>query len=338
MRVDGKVLPLSNETLTQDFCIGLCEALTGKTYPGMFLNSRGLDLAIEVKGIGRFRANLFHQRGRLGGVFRHIQERIPTFEELNLPSKTLMNLTAHQRGLILVTGIAGSGKSTTIASMIEHINQSSSRHIITVEDPIEYVYTEKQSIIDQREVGLDTQDFMSALKSVVRQAPDVIFIGEMRDKETMEAAISAAETGHLVFSTLHTVNAQQTVERIITYFPPYQHDLIRMQLSLVLQGVLSQRLLPKKESKGRVPAVEIMLGTPTIRDLLLTGKTTELYAAIAQDVHWGNQTFNESIKQLYQSGIIGLEEALASADNPDELKLEIRGIVRGTRAADYDQG
>jgi twitching motility protein PilT len=246
----------------------------------------------------------------------------------------MMKLSAHQRGMILVTGVAGSGKSTTLASLIEHINQSSNRHVVTIEDPIEYVFTEKQSVIDQREVGLDTADFMTALKSAVRQSPDVIFIGEMRDRETMEASISAAETGHLVMSTLHTVNAQQTVERIITYFPPYQHNLIRMQLSMVLVGVLSVRLLPKKGGKGRVPAVEIMMATPTIKDLLLTGKTKELNAAVSEDVHFGNQTFNESLKQLYTSGVIDLEEALSAADNPDELKLEIRGIQRGSRASD----
>jgi len=336
MRMDGAVKWISKDVLTQEFCQRLIEALSGKPLKTFFHRRKGVDLAIEMKGIGRFRANLFHQRGRLGGVFRYIKEMIPTFEELNLPSKTLMKLAAHQRGLILVTGVAGSGKSTTIAGILEHINQSSNRHVVTIEDPIEYVFTEKQSVIDQREVGLDTENFMTALKSAVRQSPDVIFIGEMRDKETMEASISAAETGHLVVSTLHTVNAQQTVERIITYFPPHQHDLIRLQLSMVLQGVLSVRLLPKKGGRGRVPAVEIMLATPTIRDLVMTGKTKELDAAISEDVHFGNQTFNESLKLLYQSGAIDLEEALSAADNPDELKLEIRGILRGARAADMN--
>jgi twitching motility protein PilT len=334
MRIDGKVRFVSGDPLKQDFCIALAEALAGKPYKELFSENKGVDLAIELRDIGRFRANLFHQRGRVGGVFRYIRETIPTFEELNLPSRTMMKLSAHQRGMILVTGVAGSGKSTTLAGLIEHINQSSNRHIVTIEDPIEYVFTEKQSVIDQREVGLDTADFMTALKAAVRQSPDVIFIGEMRDRETMEASISAAETGHLVMSTLHTVNAQQTVERIITYFPPYQHNLIRMQLSMVLVGVLSVRLLPKKGGKGRVPAVEIMMATPTIKDLLLTGKTKELNAAVSEDVHFGNQTFNESLKQLYTSGVIDLEEALSAADNPDELKLEIRGIQRGARASD----
>jgi twitching motility protein PilT len=336
LRLDGSVRFISGKPLKQEFLIGLSEAISGKSFRELFVKEKGIDLAIELKDIGRFRANIFHQRGKLGGVFRYIKETIPTFEELNLPSKTLMKLSAHQRGMILVTGVAGSGKSTAIAAMIEHINQSSNRHVVTIEDPIEYVFTEKQSVIDQREVGLDTVSFMRALKSAVRQSPDVIFIGEMRDRETMEAAISAAETGHLVMSTLHTVNAQQTVERIITYFPPYQHNLIRMQLSMVLVGVLSVRLMPKKGGKGRIPAIEIMLATPTIRELLLQGKTKELNAAISEDVHFGNQTFNECLKNLYESGAIDLEEALSAADNPDELKLEIRGIVRGAKASDLN--
>ncbi|MHC4777644.1 MAG: type IV pilus twitching motility protein PilT [Planctomycetota bacterium] len=334
MRIDGAVRYVSGDPLKQEFCIALAEALSGKSYKDLFGDKMGVDLAIELKDIGRFRANIFHQRGKVGGVFRYIRETIPTFEELNLPSRTMMKLAAHQRGMILVTGVAGSGKSTTLAGMIEHINQSSNRHVVTIEDPIEFVFKEKQSVIDQREVGLDTDNFMTALKSAVRQSPDVILIGEMRDRETMEASISAAETGHLVMSTLHTVNAQQTVERIITYSPPYQHNLIRMQLSMVLVGVLSVRLLPKKGGKGRVPAVEIMMATPTIKDLLLTGKTKELNSAVSEDVHFGNQTFNESLKQLYTTGVIDLEEALSAADNPDELKLEIRGIQKGSRAAD----
>ncbi len=338
MRVDGSVKFLSGSVLASDFCRDLVEALARKPYKDIFARQKGIDLAVAIENIGRFRANFFHQRGNLACVFRYIKKKVPSFEELNLPAKTLMKLAKQRRGMILVTGVAGSGKSTAIAAMIEYINQTSNRHIVTVEDPIEFIFDEKQSVIDQREVGFDTANFVNALKSVVRQSPDVIFIGEMRDKETMEASISAAETGHLVLSTLHTVNAQQTVERIITFFPPHQHALIRMQLSMVLAGVVSLRLLPKKTGGGRAPAVEIMLSTPTIKDLLLEGKTNELYSAISNDQHFGNQTFNESLKGLYQSGVISLEEALAAADNPDELKLEIRGISRGTKAADFDLG
>jgi twitching motility protein PilT len=256
---------------------------------------------------------------------------IPTFEDLNLPLMQMRKLAAMRRGLVLITGIAGSGKSTTIASMLEYINQTRHCHIVTIEDPIEYVYENKQSLVNQREVGIDTHDFIDALRMVVRQAPDVIMIGEMRDLQTMEAAISAAETGHLVFSTLHTVNAVQTVERIITFFPPHQHDLIRLQLSMVLQGVISQRLLPKKESAGRVPALEIMISSPTIKDILAEGRTDELLPALQEGDYYGNMTFNQSLKLLYEKGLISLEEAMTAADNPDELKLEIRGISKGTK-------
>jgi twitching motility protein PilT len=336
LRVDGRVKFVTGDNASGDFVRAMFEALVGLPYETAFAEHKELDFAFEIPNIGRFRANLFHQKGEVGGVFRHIKDKVPSFEELNLPSKQLMRLAKLKRGLVLVTGIAGSGKSTTLAGMIEFINETMSRHIITVEDPIEFVYREKLAIIDQREVGLDTHTFARALKSAVRQSPDVILVGEMRDKDTMQAAIQAAETGHLVCSTLHTVNAQQTVERIITYFPPHQHDLLRLQLSMVLAGVISQRLLPKRDAGGRVPAVEVMLSTPTIKDLIYEGRTRELYAAIAEDTYFGNMTFNESLRKLYEAGVISLEEAMAAADNPDELKLEIRGISRGTKASDLD--
>ncbi len=336
LRVDGRIKFVSSDSASPQFCRAMTGALLGIAYEEAFAGRKELDVALEIPGVGRFRANFFHQKGHPGAVFRHIQEGVPSFEELNLPSKQLVRLAAQQRGLALVTGVAGSGKSTTLAAMIQYINHNMQRHIVTIEDPIEFVHREKLSILDQREVGLDTRGFHEALKACVRQSPDVILIGEMRDRETMEAAISAAETGHLVFSTLHTVNSQQTVERIITYFPPHQHELIRLQLSMVLIGVLSQRLLPKKDGAGRVPGVEIMLSTPTIRELLFAGKTRELYKAISEDTYYGNQTFNQSLKSLYQGGVISLEEAMAAADNPEELKLEIRGISRGTKAADLD--
>ncbi len=333
MRIDGSVRFIDPQETSEAFCRELFKRVTGED-ADVLAERKEMDLAFELEGVGRFRTAVFNQKGEIGFVFRYIQKLIPSFEELNLPSKQLQKLASMRRGMVLITGVAGSGKSSTLASMIEHINQTRNVHIVTVEDPIEFVFEDKQSIINQREVGLDTVDFMEALKQVVRQSPDVILIGEMRDKETMETAISAAETGHLVFSTLHTVNAIQTVERIITFFPPHQHPLIRMQLSMVLQGVISQRLLPKKDGKGRVPAVEIMITTPTIKEMLQEGRTTELYNAINEGEYYGNQTFNRSLKSLYQNHLITLEEAMAAADNPDELKLEIRGIVRGTKAAD----
>jgi len=331
MRIDGRIRFVGGGDVTPDFCRDLFKTLTGSDLDKTMEGKKEIDLAAEMKGAGRFRVNVFHHRGDIGFVFRHIQSRIPSFKELSLPMRQMKHLAELRRGLVLITGIAGSGKSTTIASMIEQINQTRSTHIVTVEDPIEFVFENKQSLINQREVGIDTLDFMDALKQIVRQAPDVIMIGEMRDKETMEAAISAAETGHLVFSTLHTVNARQTVERIITFFPPHQHELIRLQLSMVLQGVISQRLLPRKDKRGRVPALEIMISTPTIKEILAEGRTNDLYGALQEGEYYGNMTFNQSLKILYEQGHISLEEAMSAADNPDELKLEIRGIQKGTK-------
>jgi len=253
-----------------------------------------------------------------------------------MPVEPLSKLARSPRGLVLVTGITGSGKSTSLAAVINYINEHFNRHIVTIEDPIEFLHKDKKSIVNQREVGEDTESFSTALRHVVRQAPDVILIGEMRDRETMEAALAAAETGHLVFSTLHTVDAIQTVERIINFFPPHQHQLIRLQLSMVLEGVVSQRLLARKDGSGRVPAIEIMMATPTIRDLLLEGRTTELYKAIKEGGYFGCQSFNQSLKEIYEKDFITLADALQAADNPDELKMELKGIVKGTRAGDFD--
>jgi len=295
-----------------------------------------VDTSYELPGIGRFRVNILHQRGQMGFVFRHIVSQVPGFDELNLPTEILKNLANEKRGLVLVTGNTGSGKSTTLATMIDFINQSFNKHVITIEDPIEFVFRDKMSIIDQREIGIDTTDFPVALRHALRQSPDVILIGEMRDRETMEAAISAAETGHLVFSTLHAINATQAVERITNYFPPHQHDLIRLQLSLVLQGVVSQRLVRSKEGQGRVPALETMINSPTVRELLREGKTPELYSAIKDGEYFGSQTFNQSLRRLYQADMITLEDAIQNADFPDELQMELRGVYKGTVASDFN--
>jgi twitching motility protein PilT len=334
LRIDGKVHFLDSDDISPQDTIEFYEAIEDSKREG-FKNQQEIDTAYELPGIGRFRVNIFRQRGYIGFVFRHIESQIPNFTELNLPSEPLMKLASMQRGLVLVTGVTGSGKSTTLAAIINHINTNFNKHIVTVEDPIEFVYKDKKSIINQREIGIDTSDFHTALKHVVRQSPDVILIGEMRDRETMEAAISAAETGHLVFSTLHTVNAQQTVERIINFFPPHQHNLIRLQLSLILEGVVSQRLIKRKASQGRMPAVELMIKSPTIKELLMEGRTNELYKAVRDGDYFGSQTFNQALKKMYQSEQITLEEALSGADNPEELKLELKGVTKGT-AADFD--
>ncbi|MEM7198801.1 MAG: PilT/PilU family type 4a pilus ATPase [Planctomycetota bacterium] len=287
------------------------------------------DASLSAGGLGRFRCNAFHQCGNPAMVLRRIRSDVPPFKDLHLPVEPLKELAARRRGLVLVTGTAGSGKSTTLASMIEYINRSSSKHIVTVEDPIEYLFTDKRSLVNQREVGTDAPSFPAALRDAVRQAPDVIMIGEMRDRETTEAALAAAETGHLVLSTLHTVNAVQTVERIITFFEPYQHDLIRLQLSLNLAGVVSMRLIRTREGTGRLPAVELLINTPSVREMLEKGETRKLPQALAEGAHYGTMTFNQSLIRLFDAGNIPLEEALAASDNPDELKMQMRGITRG---------
>ena len=337
MRVQGKIKFISDSRVPDAFA----QTLTNDVIPDLlkprFEKNGEVDCSYAVPEVGRFRANVFRQQGKLCLVFRHVTDEIPSMEELHLPLKQLQQLAALQRGLVLITGQTGSGKSTTVASMVDYMNHHFARHIITIEDPIEYVFLDRKSMINQREVGFDTHNYAAALRHVVRQTPDVIFVGEMRDPETVRAALAAAETGHLVLSTLHTVNAVQTVERILGFFPPHQHDEVRMQLSLTLEGVISQRLLPRKNDQTRVPATEILLATPTIRDFLYEGKTRELHKALYEGMHYyGTQTFQQSIVVLYREGLITYEDALAASDNPDELKLELRGITKGAAAHDFD--
>ncbi|MHC4550701.1 MAG: type IV pilus twitching motility protein PilT [Planctomycetota bacterium] len=339
MRIQGKIKFVSESPVPEPFIQGLLAEVVPVKLRPRFERDGEVDCSYTVENIGRFRANIFRQQGTLCLVFRHIHEVVPTMTSLNLPQRQLEQLASLQRGLVLVTGMTGAGKSTTIATMVDYVNHHFARHIITIEDPIEYVFTDRKSVVNQREVGFDTKNYGAALRHVVRQTPDVILIGEMRDPETVTAALAAAETGHLVLSTLHTINAVQTVERILGFFPPHQHDEVRMQLSLVLEGVVSQRLLPRKNDQTRVPAVEIMLATPTVRDLLAEGKTLELHKAIYEGMHYyGTQTFQQSIVDLYRQGLITYEDALLGSDNPDELKLELRGITKGTVASDFDFG
>jgi twitching motility protein PilT len=296
IRVDGRIRFLSDQPTTPEFANGMLSRILNDTYLQIFLERGEVDTSYEMEGVGRFRANVFRQQGHIGFALRHVKDEVPGLRELNLPAEQMERLALLQRGLILATGVAGSGKSTTLAAMIQHINETSERHIITIEDPVEFIYKDRKSVVTQREIGSDTLDFGTALKHIVRQTPDVILIGEMRDKQTMEAALAAAETGHLVFSTLHTVNAIQTVERIISFFPPHQHNLIRLQLSMVLEGVISLRLIQMKDSFGRVPAVELMLATPTVREILSEGRTKELSRAIYEGAdYFGTQTFNQSL-------------------------------------------
>jgi len=330
-RVDGGVRQLGNTALNKEDMRDAFLLVVDEHSRETFKKTHEVDTAFEDPEIGRFRVNAFMQRGQIGIVLRHVRSEIPDFQMLGLPAATFERLSHLRRGLILVTGITGSGKSTTLASIIEYMNKTTNRHIITVEDPIEFSYRDDRCIINQREVGIDTRDFKSALRNAMRESPDVILIGEMRDVETVQAAIDAAETGHLVLSTLHTINAQQTMERVINFFPPYQHALIRMQLSMVFQAVISQRLVPRRDAKsGRVPGLEIMVATPTIKQMIEEGRTPELYTAIRDSEHFGCVTFNQSLFKLFEQNIISREDALATSDNPDEMEMLFRGIQRGS--------
>ena len=296
-----------------------------------------VDLSYGVPGVCRFRVSAYHQRGSVAIVFRAISFNIPTLESLNLPP-VLKKIATEERGLILVTGTTGSGKSSTLAAMIDYINENRTSNIITVEDPVEFLHRDKKSIISQREVGFDTLSFAAALKGALRQDPDVILVGEMRDLETIETALTAAETGHLVMSTLHTLDAAETINRIISVFPPFHQRQVRMQLSAVIKGVISQRLVPKIDGKGRVPAVEVMIGTARIKECIDDkDKTKQIPDAIAQGyTTYGMQTFDQSLMQLYSSKLISYEEALRQSTNPDDFALKISGIS-STSNSSWDQ-
>lgn len=331
VRVAGVIRFLGDQPLPAELVRSYVSEVLSERGEREFEETGATDTAVALPGVGRFRCNAFHQCGEQGLVFRAIKSEIPSFKDLNLPVEPLKRLASLKRGLVLATGIAGSGKSTTLASMLEYVNRTMNKHIVTVEDPVEFRFEDKRSIINQREIGTDVASFPQALRQALRQSPDVILIGEMRDADTVAAAISAAETGHLVFSTLHTVNAVQTVERIISFFPPHQHELVRMQLALNLAGVCSLRLVKNKEGTSMVPAVELMINTPTVRDLLEQGDTRMLPKALAEGSYYGTMTFNQSLIRLFQAGNISLEDALAASDNPDDLKMQMRGITQGAQ-------
>jgi len=338
LRVTGELMPMvSEERVSQQEAMKIAFAVMSPGQRDVFKQKNELDLAYSVPGLGRFRCNVFIQRGTIGLVFRVIPMRIPSIEELNLPG-VLQKIAMEERGLVLVTGTTGSGKSTSLASMIDYINMNRTCNIITIEDPIEYLHRDKKSIVNQREVGSDTESFGRALRSALRQDPDVILVGEMRDFETIQTALTAAETGHLVFSTLHTIDATETVNRIIAVFPPYQHKQVRIQLSSVIKGIVSMRLMPKADGKGRVPAVEVLVATAMIKDCILDPDKTKLIAdTIAQGkIHYGMQTFDQSIFDLFKSGLITYEEALRRASNPDDFILRVKG-VRSTSDLTYDE-
>jgi len=341
LRVHGNLTPFpGGARMTAEDAMSIALTVMSPTQRETFKKRNDLDLGYGVPGLGRFRVNVFIQRGTIGIVFRIIPVKINTTEELSLPS-SLKKLAMEPRGLVLVTGTTGSGKSTTLAAMIDHINSHQTNHIITVEDPIEYLHRDKRSIINQREVGTDTESFGKALRAGLRQDPDVILVGEMRDFETIQTALIAAETGHLVLSTLHTVDATETINRIISVFPPYQHKQVRIQLASVLKGVVSQRLIPRADTEGRVPAVEVMLTTAMIRDCITDADKTKMIPdVVAQGAaQYGMQTFDQSLYQLFKEGYITYEDALRRASNPDDFALKVKGIQSTSdTVSDADDG
>jgi twitching motility protein PilT len=328
LRIDGELTPLTSESrFSPEDVVKVVYSVLTNEQKEIFKREKDIDFAYSVPRVGRFRCNVFIQRGSLGIVFRVIPMRIPTIEELHLPD-IIKKISMEQRGLILVTGTTGSGKTTTLASMIDLINTNRTAHILTIEDPIEYTHRDKRSIVNQREIGSDADSFSKSLRQALRQDPDVILVGEMRDFETIQTALVAAETGHLVLSTLHTTDASETVNRIIAVFPPYQHKQVRMQLASVLKAIISMRLIPKADGNGRVPAVEVLIATVMIKDCILDpDKTKMIPDVIAQGtLHYGMQTFDQSLFHLFKSGLITYEEALRMATNPDDFALRAKGV------------
>jgi twitching motility protein PilT len=335
LRVDGILQPIAEiPRITPEEMLSMAFSMMTNRQKQKFKETAELDMAYGVAGLGRFRVNVFQQRGNVGMVLRVIPTKIRTIEELNLPP-VIDKICEEQRGLVLVTGTTGSGKSTTLAAMIDRINSIRPEHIITIEDPIEYLHRDKKGFINQREVEVDTSTFSTALRAALRQDPDVVLVGEMRDLETISTALLAAETGHMVFSTLHTLDATETIQRIIAVFPPPEQKQIRLQMASTLKAVVSQRLVRKSDGVGRVPAVEVLISTGYIRDCIINPDKTRLIrdALAAGTSQYGMQTFDQSIFDLYTKNLITLDEALIRATNPDEFKLRIQGIRSAADAA-----
>ncbi|MGH7462411.1 MAG: type IV pilus twitching motility protein PilT [Longimicrobiales bacterium] len=334
VRVDGDLVPLSEQPrITAEEMLNMAFSMMSNRQKQKFKEAAELDMAYGVAGLGRFRVNVFQQRGNVGLVLRVIPTKIRPLEELYMP-KIIEQICDEARGMVLVTGVTGSGKSTTLAAMIDRINSTLPEHIITIEDPIEFLHRDKKGFVNQREVEVDTPSFSSALRASLRQDPDVILVGEMRDLETIGTALHAAETGHMVFSTLHTLDASETINRIISVFPPPEQKQIRLQLASVLKAIISQRLIKRADGAGRVPAVEILIATAYIRECIITPEKTRLIreALSAGVSQYGMQTFDQSLYDLYTQGMLTYETALENASNPDDFKLRCSGIASTSEA------
>ena len=333
IKVDGKITKVSPQPLTGQHTIALARAVMNDRQAAEFERTKECNFAISPQGLGRFRVNAFMQQGFVGMVFRTIPQQLPTIDGLGLP-QVLKDVAMSKRGLVIFVGATGSGKSTSLAAMVDWRNENSHGHIITVEDPVEFVHPHKNCIITQREIGIDTDNWGIALKNTLRQAPDVILMGEIRDRETMEHAVSFAETGHLCMATLHASSANQALDRIINFFPEERRPQLLMDLSLTLRAMVSQRLLPREKTRGRVAAVEILLNSPLVGDLIFKGEVAELKELMKRSRELGMQTFDQSLFDLYEGGVVSAEDALRNADSLNDLRLQIK--LQSTRARSRD--
>ena len=337
IKVDGKIVKVSPQPLTAQHTVALARSIMNDKLAAEFERTKECNFAIAPGGVGRFRANAFVQMGSVGLVLRVIPQELPTIDGMGLP-QVLKDVVMTKRGLVIMVGATGSGKSTTLAAMVDYRNQNSHGHIITIEDPVEFVHPHKNCIITQREVGLDTDGWELALKNTLRQAPDVILMGEIRDRETMEHAVAFAETGHLCMATLHANSANQALDRIINFFPEERRAQLLMDLSLNLKALVSQRLLPREEGKGRVPAVEIMLNSPLISDLIFKGEVGEIKEIMKKSRELGMQTFDQALFDLYEGNYVSYEDALRNADSVNDLRLQIKLNSNRARSADLSAG
>ncbi len=328
-RIDGKIIKSKLPPITEDDMIHAIDTMAPVSMRDKIFNSYDADFPYEIEGVCRFRVNLAMSFGYHSMTIRLVSYNIPTFKELNLP-ENMEKFSQLDNGIVLITGVAGSGKSTTIASILDHINNTHRKHIVTIEDPIEYVYKSNKSIFTQRQIGVDTPNYLDGLKFALRQDPDVILIGEIRDMETVQSALHAAETGHLVFATLHTFNAIQTINRILSFFAPSERDAVRSQFAEVFRGSVSQKLLPKADGKGRIPAVELLYSTATIKDFIIKDDLNEIYKLVQKGSYDDMITFNLSLYDLFKRNLITKEVALENSDSPNELMHYIRGVYTGS--------